>query len=117
MTTLIQYGWGLPQHDYYNSIKTQLSPGRVISIKGFKYFLITENGELETELSGKLLFENENENLPKVGDWVLYTAYDTLGYIVEVFPRLNALSRRNPGRKVEAQPNTQWQNPTGGRAE
>jgi ribosome biogenesis GTPase / thiamine phosphate phosphatase len=103
MTTLIQYGWGLPQQNYFNSLHTKLSPGRVISIQGFKYFLITENGELETELSGKLLFENENENLPKVGDWVLYTAYDTIGYIVEVFPRVNALSRRNPGRKVEAQ--------------
>ena len=103
MNTLEQYGWGEPQREYFRSAQPGLPPGRVIAIKGFKYFLATAKGELETELSGKLLFESQNEFLPKVGDWVLYTDYDTMGYIVEVFPRVNALSRKTPGPKTESQ--------------
>ena len=60
--------------------------GRVISIKGFKYWLITENGELETELSGKLLYGSDSEDLPKVGDWVSYLDYGEIGYILSVLP-------------------------------
>ena len=103
MKTLEQYGWGEPQREYFSSAQPGLAPGRVIAIKGFKYFLATAKGELETELSGKLLFESQNEFLPKIGDWVLYTDYETMGYIVEVFPRVNALSRKTPGRKTESQ--------------
>jgi ribosome biogenesis GTPase len=104
MTTLKNYGWSNFQNDYYNTLKnTGLSTGRVISIKGFKYYLITEKGELETELSGKLLYGSEPENLPKVGDWVFYMDYESMGYIIEMFPRVNALSRKNPGNKMEKQ--------------
>lgn len=103
MTTLSEYGWGPTQQEFYSSIPSGLIPGRVCAVKGFKYFVNTEEGELEAELSGKLLFENENAFLPKTGDWVLLTAYDTMGYIVEMFPRTNALTRKNPGKKVEAQ--------------
>jgi ribosome biogenesis GTPase / thiamine phosphate phosphatase len=100
---LIKYGWGALQQDYFTSLKTGLNPGRIISIKGFKYSIVSEKGELEAELSGKLLFENEPEFLPKVGDWVLYIDYDTIGYLVDVFPRRNFLSRKNPGKRVEKQ--------------
>lgn len=80
-----------------------LPAGRVISVRGFKYTLITENGELETELSGKLLYGTLPEDLPKVGDWVFFMKYDDAGYIIDVFPRTNALSRKNPGNKTERQ--------------
>ncbi len=80
-----------------------LSPGRVISIQGYQYHLITERGEMETELSGKLLFESELEHLPKVGDWVLFIDYRTTGYIVDVVERRNALVRKTPGRKTARQ--------------
>lgn len=103
MNSLIQYGWNTGLDQYYHSLKTNLLPGRIISIQGYKYHLITERGELETELSGKLLFESDVEHLPKVGDWVLFIDYSTTGYIIEIFPRMNALSRRSPGRKTEKQ--------------
>jgi ribosome biogenesis GTPase len=103
MNTLNQYGWNSSVDEYYHLLKTSLIPGRVISIRGYKYHLITDKGELETELSGKLLFESEIENLPKVGDWVLFIDYDTTGYIVDLLPRTNALSRKNPGRRTEKQ--------------
>ena len=61
MNTLNQYGWNSGIDEYYRSLKTDLLPGRVVSIRGYKYHLITNKGELETELSGKLLFESEME--------------------------------------------------------
>jgi ribosome biogenesis GTPase / thiamine phosphate phosphatase len=103
MTNLFRYGWGQSHQQYFDSSKTSLFPGRVTSIKGFKYSLITNKGELETELSGRLLFESENENLPKVGDWVLFQDYETMGYIIELLPRKNVLSRKSPGAKFEKQ--------------
>jgi ribosome biogenesis GTPase len=82
---------------------TDLKAGRVISIKGFKYALMTERGELETELSGKLLYGAAPEELPKVGDWVYYMDYDTMGYVVECLPRKNELTRKTPGNKTAIQ--------------
>ena len=103
MNNLIQYGWTHSLDQYYNSLQTDLMPGRVVSITGYKYHLVNSRGELETELSGKLLFESEPTHLPKVGDWVLYIDYDTTGYIVEVLPRVNTLSRKTPGRRIQKQ--------------
>jgi ribosome biogenesis GTPase len=72
-------------------------------VRGFKYDLTTENGELETELSGKLLYGTDAEGLPKVGDWVTFLDYSGTGYILDVLPRVNALSRKTPGNKTERQ--------------
>ena len=104
MKTLIHYGWSSFQAEQYDpNSKKDLLPGRVITIKGFKYLLITEKGELETELSGKLLYATAPEDLPKVGDWVLYLHYDTTGYIIEVLPRINALIRKDPATQTGKQ--------------
>jgi|GEM_PF-814675 len=105
MNTLHHYGWNDFHHQQFitNKLYSGLLIGRVISIRAFKYFLITEKGEIETELSGKLLFASSNEELPKVGDWVAFMDYGTLGYIIEVLPRMNVLSRKNPGNKTEKQ--------------
>jgi ribosome biogenesis GTPase len=103
MKNLQRFGWDQSLQHHFDTLKTSLFAGRVISIKGFKYFLATERDELETELSGKLLFENENENLPKVGDWVLFQDYETMGYIIDLLPRKNAISRKSPGAKFEKQ--------------
>jgi ribosome biogenesis GTPase len=105
MNILEKYGWNKFFNDY--DLKNRNNPdfqtGRVISVQGFKYHLITNSGEIEAELSGKLLFGSESELLPKVGDWVYFLSFDTLGYIVDVYPRLNALSRKNPGNRTERQ--------------
>lgn len=104
MTTLIQYGWNEFRAEQYNHHpKDRLSPGRVISVKGFKYFLMTGKGELEAEVSGKLLYGNAPEDIPKVGDWVLFADFDSIGYITDVLPRTNALSRREAGTESTVQ--------------
>jgi ribosome biogenesis GTPase len=106
MTSLKDFGWNdFHQHNY--TVRPSEDPrvlaGRVISIQGFKHHLATANGELEAELSGRVLHDTNQEDLPKVGDWVLYSEYDQLGYIVGRLPRQNALSRKTPGKKTGRQ--------------
>jgi ribosome biogenesis GTPase / thiamine phosphate phosphatase len=104
MTTLEKYGWnGYFEQHFLQRQNADFIPARVVSVKGFKYHLVTESGELEAELSGKLLFASENEEIPKTGDWVYCLQYDTNGYITEVFPRKNRLERKNPGAASEVQ--------------
>jgi ribosome biogenesis GTPase len=103
MEPLESYGWNSYPSQYKLNESNDLKPARVIAIHGFKYFVITERGEIEAELSGKLMYNNELEKLPKVGDWVLYADYDAIGYIIEVMPRVNELSRKSPGTKIQKQ--------------
>ena len=85
MKTLNSYGWNDFHAENARASEQQgLSIGRVTSIKGFKYYLITESGELETELSGRPLYGTPSEDLPKVGDWVLYMEYPGMGYIISI---------------------------------
>ena len=101
MTSLEHYGWSTflqpPQ------LKDDLLIGRIISIQGFKYYVITANGEKETELSGKLLHIASTEELPKLGDWVTLKEYDTLGYIIDVLPRRNELARKTAAARTNRQ--------------
>lgn len=101
MISLDHYGW----NPFFQPEKIQddLLIGRIISIQGFKYYVITGHGEREAELSGRLLHGTPTEEIPKLGDWVTLKEYDTLGYIIEVLPRKNELSRKNPGAKMERQ--------------
>lgn len=103
MISLENYGWTFYPSDYKHNLSRELKPGRVTSIRGFKYYIISDQGERDAELSGRLLYGNDPENLPKVGDWVLFMDYDTLGYIIEVLPRTNELSRKSPGTKTQKQ--------------
>jgi ribosome biogenesis GTPase len=100
MISLENYGW----NEFHQTInKNGLVIGRIISIQGFKYYVITANGELETELSGKLMHAASTEELPKLGDWVALMSYGSIGYVIDVLPRRNELSRKNPGSKIQRQ--------------
>jgi ribosome biogenesis GTPase / thiamine phosphate phosphatase len=105
MTLLDTYGWNtfFKKIDQEYHASADLKIARIISIQGFKYHLITNDGEKQAELSGRLLYGTEPELLPRVGDWVYYSDYGTEGYIVDLFPRINALSRKNPGNPSERQ--------------
>lgn len=104
MNTTEKFGWNeILQKKYNPFIHPEFEIGRVISIKGFKNILITNSGETEAELSGKLLYGTDTESLPKVGDWVMFIRYDSIGYIVDVLPRTNDLHRKHPGTKAEKQ--------------
>lgn len=100
MNNLSKYGW----NHYSGSKQTFLNTiGKVISIKGFKYGVISDEDEIECELSGKLLYGVEPESLPKVGDWVEFVDYNDSGLIIHVLPRENELFRKSPGTKAGKQ--------------
>ncbi len=104
MTILNSYGWNhFHQANFSAHTNQDLSVGRVVSIKGFRHVVLSEQGELEAELSGKLLYGTASEELPKVGDWVLFKNYESIGYLIEVLPRMNELSRKTPGKQMSRQ--------------
>jgi ribosome biogenesis GTPase len=102
MKTLENYGWKVFQRHHLQIFNT-INLARIISIQGFKYWLITDHGELEAELAGRLLYGLEPEEIPKVGDWVEFMDYETSGYIINLLPRVNELSRKTPGNRYVKQ--------------
>ncbi|MCE9501973.1 MAG: ribosome small subunit-dependent GTPase A [Leptospira sp.] len=88
----------------YNKI--DLLPGRVFSENKNYFNVMTEKGEIISELSGKFLFNTESKSdFPSVGDWVLISPYDNdrKGIIHILLPRKSWISRKNPGEKSEEQ--------------
>ncbi len=104
MSKIITYGWNKYQSKQKSITQVNENEiGRIISIKGTSYTLATNTGELKAELTGQLLYTLSKEELPKVGDWVKYMEFDSLGIIVSVFPRINMLFRRAPGKQTSRQ--------------
>ncbi|MET6997093.1 ribosome small subunit-dependent GTPase A [Chitinophaga defluvii] len=104
MSLLLQYGWNTAfENNYANHKNNGLDVGRVLTINGYLYTLIGEAGIITAELSGTLLNGKESGDLPKVGDWVVFKAYEEQGYVIEVLPRLNELSRKMPGKGMDKQ--------------
>ena len=104
MTSLTQYGWNTHFEQNFHTYQAQgLEAGRITAIEGFRHKLITANGPADAMLSGALMNGAENQNLPKVGDWVAFKPYDGECIIISVLPRINELSRKLPGRTTEKQ--------------
>ena len=103
MEKLYAFGWNSYKHHFKNLDIPNLDDiGRVISIKGFKYHLITSYGLLEAELLGRIL-TLENHEQPKVGDWVRFIKMDDAGYINEVLTRVNEFYRKSIGKETSKQ--------------
>ena len=90
------------QYDELN--RDDLIPGRIAVENKNNYLVFTEEGELTAEVSGNLLFNSEYKaSLPKVGDWVALSKFDSLGIIHKVFNRQTKLSRKSVDQKTEEQ--------------
>lgn len=101
---LQQYGWNTHFESHYTQHKARdLQAGRVVAIQGFKHLLISKSGSTEALLSGAMIHGKETSELPKVGDWVVFKAYDEQGIIVDILPRKNELSRKLPGKTSDKQ--------------
>jgi len=79
--------------------------GRVISEHKERYFVKTEKGELEAEITGNLRFSAKSrEDFPAVGDWVALTIYDSdFSIIHKILPRFSIISRQTVGQFGEIQ--------------
>jgi ribosome biogenesis GTPase len=83
-----------------------LIPGRIsIEHKGL-YRVLTENGELLGEITGKIRFNAEGrQDFPAVGDWVAVQAIPSEGkaYIHRILPRKSKFSRKAAGVTTDEQ--------------
>ncbi len=90
--------------DHY-SIRPGLIPGRVSAVHRDQYRVFTEQGEMQAEVIGALLYRAvDRSELPAVGDWVAVHALDSeLAMIHEILPRRTKFSRRAVGKREEEQ--------------
>ncbi len=105
MNTLDKYGWNTytSQISCQQDLTTLPNLGRVTSIRGNHFTLVTRNGFKTAELLGKITFTLEKWEQPKVGDWVTFLDYGETVFIDGVLPRQNQLHRKTPGRETSIQ--------------
>lgn len=88
------------------SQRPEYSVARVTAVDRDRYLVRNERGELQAELSGKLLYSSDSgADLPCVGDWVfvLYYNADRFAIVHDLFPRKSVLSRKRAGRDIDVQ--------------
>jgi len=99
------YGWNnkLNQLKQVSSCNT-LSHGRVSIVHKTYYEVISENGLLQCELTGNIMYGKSSFELPCVGDWVLFQPFDEdKGIIVDILPRERTLYRKKSGTIADKQ--------------
>ena len=112
---LQQLGWNSFFENHWQQSKEQEKrllnpfcvPGRVIRLSAGHWIVMTEEGILDCELSGRLSHKiSTSDQLPAIGDWVIAKAWspeDTHGHIEMVLPRLSRLQRVTAGQRSDLQ--------------
>jgi ribosome biogenesis GTPase len=98
---LLELGWDpVFQRHYETQQVTGSFPGRVVSEQRNIYQVMTEQGQLQAEISGK--FRNQadiNARFPAVGDWVVVVPVpgEAKGIIHALLPERSRFSRQSAG--------------------
>ena len=104
MYSLKLLGWNSFFEENSKSLKEKkFSFARIITEHKERYIIATEVGELQAEVTGKLLYSSENPaDLPKVGDWVAVIIYEdeNKAIIHELLPRKSRFGRKASGKKI-----------------
>lgn len=107
---LEDYGWNKVLQEEFDGIsESDLTPARVSIRNKNNYLLLTENGEVTGELSGKMLYEIEDGlvegGFPCVGDWVAVRLFPDEGkaIIQKLLSRQSKFSRKEAGIKTVEQ--------------
>lgn len=107
METLIRLGWDDQLREEFEPHRAAgLVPGRVAVQHRGAWDVIAAEGELRTDVAGRLRHEAaENAELPVVGDWVAVAARpdETGGTIQAVLPRRTKFSRKSTLQAAEEQ--------------
>jgi ribosome biogenesis GTPase len=79
--------------------------GRISAEHRERYTLLTENGELEAEITGQLRFSaSDRSRFPAVGDWVAISVFNATDAIIHaIYPRRSILERQAVGKFGEKQ--------------
>jgi len=99
------YGW----NDKLNQLKEESihktsRHGRIAIVHRTCYDIISENGLLQCELTGNMMFTRSDFELPCVGDWVLFQPFEeNKGIIVDILPRERTLYRKKSGTVTDKQ--------------
>lgn len=106
MCILNKYGWNSNLSEIKENAPFRVHQhGRVTIAHKSRYNVITEQGTLICELTGRLLYGLTPEEYPCTGDWVVIIPTDEgKGIIVELFPRQRTLYRKKVGSSGEKQP-------------
>ncbi|MFT4412396.1 ribosome small subunit-dependent GTPase A [Fredinandcohnia humi] len=100
-------GWNESLQESFKSYESQgYTVGRVASEHKRMYRVLTAEGEMLAEISGKLRFVASNrESYPAVGDWVVVTILKGEGKAIihAVLPRNSKFSRKVAGNVTEEQ--------------
>ncbi len=105
MISLSTYGWNdrlnqLKQESTYNT----LPHGRVSIVHRTCYEVISENGLLQCELTGNMMYGKSDFEQPCVGDWVIFQAFDeNKGTILDMLARERTLYRKKNGSVADKQ--------------
>ena len=108
MSNLIQYGWDeFFENNFKKFSELNYQPARVTKESKNKFWLMTEEGEVEAVISTKLFMSTfAKEQLPVVGDWVaIHRPEGSEDFFIEgVLPRKTKLIRKGKdtfGRNFE----------------
>lgn len=107
MKSLNSFGWNSffeKQFEQYRSSGFEI--GRIINEQKERYIVLTEYGEFQGEVSGKLLYFNHSScDFPKVGDWVVLSLFKEESKVIihDVLKRRNKFSRQSAGQKIGEQ--------------
>ncbi|GJQ62251.1 MAG: putative ribosome biogenesis GTPase RsgA [Melioribacteraceae bacterium] len=81
-------------------------PARIVTVNKNSYQIHNGNEVLRAELSGKMLFEAEDEfDYPAVGDWIIYQSFEGSDFqpIFKLLERKTLLKRKTAGKKISHQ--------------
>jgi len=103
---LDQYGWSDTLRQQFQSFAAEgLTPGRVIVHQRGPYRIITDDGEMPAEMSGRFVRDAAMGGFPVAGDWVAASVRmpERAATIHHVLPRRTAFIRKAAGRGRVAQ--------------
>ena len=105
MSSLTGYGWNDElRHLKRESPHNALPHGRVSVVHRTCYEVVSENGPLQCELTGHMMYGRADFELPCTGDWVIFHPLDgNKGLIVDMLHRRKALYRRKIGTEAGRQ--------------
>jgi ribosome biogenesis GTPase len=103
---LDQFGWSDTLRQQFQSFAAEgLTPGRVIVHQRGPYRIVTDDGEMPAEMSGRFVREAAMGGFPVAGDWVAASVRmpERAATIHHVLPRRTAFIRKAAGRGRVAQ--------------
>jgi len=106
MDRLNRYGWDDDWEKVYCSIGIEMPAGRITGQYGRFLKCIATEGEIMTEVAGRLSYMSESAaDLPVTGDWVIVMMQEgtDIGLIYDVLPRKSWVARRRSGSCHEEQ--------------